>query len=611
MLGFLSPLPRCAPRRVVPHLTPMRRRSSGIRFTVFLSGLLLSTPLGHVWAATTESRTGEFAKESSVTAASETQPTQTTQPTRTSLIALDRVRQTGARALDDRVEAMVARAPFDLGHPEARVPFEQAPLEGGGSTASTWAPYTGPFGIEEAAHLMRRVVVGATWAEIEQAAAQGLHATVQQLLAPEAAPTPPGPWATEPIPDTSTWTEAMIDSLVEVYLERDTVLRGWWPDVILQSPPNATETMTHFWHDHFATGMDKVFYPQSMYVQNALLRQHALGNFKDLTLAVSLDPAMLLWLDNQWNRVGDINENFARELLELFTLGVGHYTQQDVIEVARSFTGYVTWDGVTSQLLPWEHDYGDKTIFGQTGDWAAEEVIELIFARDECARFLCGKLYQWFVDEYPDPVRLEQLAQILRANDYEVAPVLETILLSEHFFDPEFRGSLISDGLDHYVGRPRAFGMAGQIQFADYMTNQREWMDWCMWIYSHVLFDPPNVAGWPGYRTWVNSYTLPWRKELTVALVEGEIYGWPLGMQLDIMAFGESLSAPHDAYQVVDDVATVCFGMPPTDLVRQRMLDELLQGAEPWEWSLFDPQAPDRLRDLVTLALRLPDAQSK
>ena len=534
------------------------------------------------------------------------------------LAALDRVRTLGVDALTRDRAARMARAPMDFetrnpARAAAReVPLEQHPEGHGGSgTATGWDPYTGPFGMEEAAHLLRRVVVGPTWQEIEQAAAQGLDATVQQLLTPVTPPTPPGPWATEPIPDTSEWTQAMRDSLVEVYLQRDTILRGWWPDVMLDSTPNATETMTHFWHDHFATGMDKVFYPQSMYTQNALLREQALGNFKDLTLAVSLDPAMLLWLDNQWNRVGDINENFARELLELFTLGVGNYTQQDIIEVARAFTGYMTWDGVTSFLAPWAHDYEDKTIFGFTGNWYAEDVIDLIFAREECARYVCTKLYQWFVDEYPDPLLIDELAHVFRTNQYEVVPVLETIFLSAHFYEANVRGSLIKDGLDHYVGRTRTFGLAGQVQFADYMTNHREWMDWSMWTYGHILLDPPNVAGWPGYRTWINSYTLPWRKELTVALVEGEIYGWPLGIQLDVMALGQSLSAPSDAYQVVDDVALLLFGLPPTELVRQRMLDELLQGAEPWEWSIYDPSAPDRLRDVVTLALRLPDAQSK
>lgn len=511
---------------------------------------------------------------------------------------------------------IVRMGPHELDLEQARIqPNDLDPSAdqqgGGGWVTTTWTPYAGPFGIEEAAHLLHRTVCGATWQEIEDAAGQGLAATVAQLLAAQPAPAAPGPWATAPIPDMTGWTEQMMEDYYNALNDYGNILRGWWPDVIVDAGPNITESMTHFWHDHFATAMDKVYYPQSMYTQNALLRANATGNFRDLTLAVSLDPAMLLWLDNQWNWVDQINENFARELLELFTLGVGNYTQQDIVETARSFTGYITYDGVTSQLEPWAHDYGTKTVLGQTGEWFAEDIIDIIFEQDQCARFICTKLYQWYVDQYPDPQRIDELAAILRANDYEVLPVLQTILLSEHFFDPEFRGAVISDGIDHYLGRVRTFGLADQVTFSDYMSNEREWMNWSMSIYNHRLLDPPNVAGWPGYRTWINSYTLPWRKELDVSLVNGEIYGWPLGMQVDALALGQGFPTPNNPYNIVDGVADLLFGMPPTELVRQRMLDELLQGAQPWEWNIGDPNATDRLEGLLRLALRLPDAQTK
>ena len=495
-----------------------------------------------------------------------------------------------------------------------RVQPNEADVDHGGSspvTTTTWAPYTGTFGTEEAAHLLRRTVVGATYQEIEDAAAQGLAATVAQLLAPQFPPAAPGAWATEPIPDMTGWTQEEMDAYYQALGEHINTLMGWWPDVIVDSGPNITESMTHFWHDHFATSIEKVYYPQTMYTQNALLRQYALGNVKDMALAVSLDPAMLLWLDNQWNWVGQINENFARELLELFTLGVGNYTQEDIVETARAFTGYLTYDGVTSQLEPWAHDYGTKTILGQTGEWFAEDVIDIVFAEDQCARFLCTKLYKWYVDEYPDPQRVEELATILRNNNYEILPVLQTIFTSEHFFDPEFRGSVISDGVDHYLGRVRAFELGADANFATYGAFQRDWMDWSTWIYGHRLFEPPNVAGWPGYRTWINSYTLPWRKELDVSLVDGEIYGNPLDMQLDVMAIANQFPNPNNPYNIVDGFALVLFGMPPTELVWNRMLDELLQGGEPWEWDMNDPSAEARMQGLVRLALRLPDAQAK
>jgi len=496
--------------------------------------------------------------------------------------------------------------------------LDRAPVEnpvvaevGKRGTTSDWTPYTGTFGLEQAAHLLRRTVVGPTFDEMEAAVQDGLAQTVMNLLAPQFPPPLPGPWAVEPIPDVSDWTRDEIDSLITQYRIWDEDLRMWWTEGIIDAGPNVTETMTHFWHDHFATGMDKVFYPMSIYTQNALLRQHAVGNFQTLTRNVSKDPAMLLWLDNQYNYVGQINENFARELLELFTLGVDQYTQDDVVDVARAWTGYLTEDGITSIFVPSLHDDGLKTILGQFGRWDGDDVIDIVFQQDECARFICRKLYRWFIDEYPDEVLIEELAQTLRSNNYEIAPVLSQMLLSEHFFDTNYKGSVIRDGLDLYAGLPRSFGMADQIDLSDYLTIQAQWMRFSMNTYDHWLLDPPNVSGWDGYRTWVNSTTLPWRKALSVSLVDGEIFETNLAMQLDAIALANTFQNPDDPYLLIADLSTVLYGFQPTELVEQRMLDELLQGAEPWEWSIFDPDAESRIQGLIRLALRLPDSQIK
>lgn len=629
-----TPLPTCGRETPPPMEPPQPRRSSRLAFA-FAFGLAISPGIAVPYAdASSPLPTEPRRTEHEVQSARTSPDPEAVQPTLPDDV---RARLATLRTLRDRAEELrhldgdevLRLGPYEILRPgsgRSDLPTtarrdRDEPAGGDADqtsdpvarrgTTSTWEPYAGPFGRAEAAHLLHRTVIGATWEEIENAASQGLDATIDQLLTSPFAPIPPGPWATEPLPDVTGWSQAMIDSLIAVYNERGVVLRGWWPHVMVHAGPRLTETMTHFWHDHFATSMEKVFYPQSMYVQNRLLRQQALGNFKELTLAVSLDPAMLLWLDNQYNYEGYLNENFARELLELFTLGVGHYTQEDIVETARAFTGYVTFDGVTSTFVPQWHDDGIKTILGQTGNWDADDVIEIVFAEEQCARFLCTKLYRWFVDEYPDPARIEELAGVLRENDYEMRPVLETMLRSEHFFDPEFRGSLISDGVDHYVGRVRTFGLADQTAFLDSASNQRIWLEFSASAYNHLLLLPPNVAGWPGYRTWINSSTLPWRKELSVALVDGQIYGWPMNMQLDALALGGSLSDPDDPYDLIDDVSLLLFGLSPTELVRQRMLDELLQGAEPWEWEFDDPSAEARIQGLVRLALRLPDAQSK
>lgn len=507
-----------------------------------------------------------------------------------------------------------AREKWESVFPRPEAPLDDQPellIEEPRPATSSWAPYLGSFGVAESGHLLRRTVIGPTWPEIESGATSGLNSTVATLLSPRFPPAPPGPWVFEPVPDVTGWTQEMIQELIDLYRLQDEMLRGWWVQTMVDQNTSVTETMVHFWHDHFATGSEKVLFPMSMYGQNALFRQFATGNFRELTRAVCYDAAMLLWLDGQVNRSGNINENFARELLELFTMGEGNYTQEDIVAVARCFTGWVTPDGITSVFVPEYHDYGYKVVLGEGGYWDGDDVIDIIFQQDATATYICEKLYRWFVSEYPDPARIAELAQILRDNDYEMAPVLETMLSSELFFDPDVRGAIVTDGVDHYAGLIRTLGMSDQLDLSDPAFIHYVFVQYSMYVYGHWLFDPPNVAGWDGYRTWVNSYTLPWRKTLDVALINGIVLGTNIQMSADVLAFAGQLQNPNDPYQLVDDIATLAFGLPPTELVRQRMLDELLQGAEPWEWSINDPNAASQLRYLLRLAFRLPDVQLK
>jgi hypothetical protein len=497
--------------------------------------------------------------------------------------------------------------------PRARTGEPDAVVEPGFARGGDWSPYAGVFDRPAATHLMRRAIVGARWSEISSAVGWGLNLTVAKLLTPRAAPPPPGAWVNEPFPDISGYSQEMIDELLQLYYERMEFLRAWWGDRFLEVPPQPTlrETMTHFWHDHFATQGSEVILPQSMYAQNALFRQHAFGNFRELVRGIYKDPAMLLYLNNQDNYVGHINENFARELLELFTMGLDQYTQEDIVEAARAFTGWVTLDGLTGVFIPGLHDDGQKTFLGQTGAWHGDDIVRIIFEQDATARFICTKLYRWFVDEHPDPALIDQLAAILRASDYEVAPVLSTIFKSAHFYDANFRGSLISDGIDRTYGVLRASYVDGLQLLGGYGSTPWAWTWWCQYYFSHLLLEPPNVAGWPGHRSWVNSTTLPWRKTLDSAVVDGDIFGLPLDMQIDVVALANEFTNPNDALLLVDEMALYYFGMPPTPLVRQRLVDELLQGSEPYDWSMFDPEAKSRLEGLLRLIMRLPDFQTK
>ncbi|MFN8547247.1 MAG: DUF1800 domain-containing protein [Candidatus Eisenbacteria bacterium] len=313
---------------------------------------------------------------------------------------------------------------------------------GGSPLTSDWTPYAGPFNLAESAHLLHRTMIGPKIPEIRAGVTNGLATTMTNLTAARALPAPPGSWALEPLPDMTNWTQQMFDSLNTLYFTRHDLLRFWWLQQIQSNDPGMVEAMTLFWHDHFATGISKVYIPSSMYKQNQLLRQYALGNFKDLVQAICLDPAMLIWLDGTYNIAGDVNENFARELLELFTMGVGNYTQNDVREAARAFTGYQCWDGINTTFQPWAHDYGNKTFLGHTGQYFGHDIVNIIFQQPETARFICRKLYRYFIDEYPNEALVEQLATTLRNNNYEIKPVLLQMFKSQLFFDPNYRGDL-------------------------------------------------------------------------------------------------------------------------------------------------------------------------
>jgi len=490
-------------------------------------------------------------------------------------------------------------------------PYEPSPsTRTSDDRRSDWTPYAGAFGVTDAAHLLHRTVIGPRWDEIEDADATGLSGSINLLLAPRLPPVSPGDWATEPIPDITGWTPEMIDSLVTLYIDRGEMLKLWWTQVLIDQPTSLTETMTLFWHDHFATGLSKVFLPQSMYVQNVTLREYALGNVRELVRAVAYDPAMLIWLDGQQNRVDNINENFGRELLELFTLGVDQYSQEDVIAAARAFTGWVTEDGVTVTFVPEWHDDEYKEFLGHGGNWDGDDIIDFIFEEDETARFFCRKLYRYFIDEFPDEGLIEDLAQTLRAGDYAVLPVLERMFGSELFFDPEYRGAIIADGIDMNGALLRKLAITDP-DLSDYLNPPAVWVRYTMGATGQMLFEPPNVAGWPAYRTWINSYTLPWRKALAVGLIDGHVTGYDIQMQADVMALAAGYSNPDDAGQLIDDVALDFFGLTPTDLVRQRMLDELLQGMSPEEWSMDLPKAEARIQDLLRLGMRLPDFHLK
>ena len=273
----------------------------------------------------------------------------------------------------------------------------------------------------------------------------------------------------------------------------------WWANRMVVTPRPLEERMTLFWHDHFATSNQKLRYYERMVRQNETLRRLATAGFRDLLVAMSQDPAMVWWLDNRLNVKEHPNENFAREIMELFALGVGNYSEEDIREAARAFTGW------TSEHLQFvdrkeNHDAAEKTIFGHRGNFDGYDVIDLILAQEAAARFIAAKLYRYFSREELTPELHSALARVLRDNDYELKPFLTTLFLSRDFYSPASFATQVKSPVVLAVSSFRKLGL-------DAIPGTPDFRSFCQ-IQGQELFFPPNVAGWSGGRSWINPATL-------------------------------------------------------------------------------------------------------
>lgn len=274
---------------------------------------------------------------------------------------------------------------------------------------------------------------------------------------------------------------------------------NWWAERMMITPRPLEEKMTLFWHGHFATEQEKVRDYRLMLDQIDLLRLYATGNFRNLLLGISRDPAMLIYLDNRLNVVGNANENYAREIMELFALGVGNYTEHDIKEAARAFTG---WRNVGARFIDDRtlHDEGQKTVLGRTGNWDGEDVVDILLEQEACARFIAGKIYRFLVREDPSSELLEHLTSVLRDSEYELKPLLRTIFLSRDFYASASYATRIKGPVEFLVSTYRKMGL-DKIPGTPYFPLVTAQL-------GQALGDPPNVAGWDGGRAWINPSTL-------------------------------------------------------------------------------------------------------
>lgn len=268
----------------------------------------------------------------------------------------------------------------------------------------------------------------------------------------------------------------------------------WWANRMLTTPRPLQEKLTLFWHGHFATSEEKVRDFRKMQLQNETLRAHANSDFRSLMLAVARDPAMLSYLDAGVNVKGAPNENFAREVMELFTMGVGHYTERDIQETARAFTGW-NYKDLRFVVNPDQHDDSAKTVLGRTGNFDGEQVVDILLAQPATADFLAGKLYRFFVREDLSPALAQQWGRVLRDANYDIAVFMETLLLSRDFYSAASRATRIKPPVELLISTYKKAGITAVPGLPDF-NDQTE-------LLGQKLFYPPNVAGWAHGRSWI------------------------------------------------------------------------------------------------------------
>jgi len=295
--------------------------------------------------------------------------------------------------------------------------------------------------------------------------------------------------------------------------EAQLALKEWWIKKMIATQTPFRERMVLFWHNHFTSSIRKVQQPSLIYRQNQLFRNYATGNFAWLLHKIIEDPAMLIYLDNRANRKQHPNENLARELLELFTLGEGHYKEKDIKEVARALTGYGLDRHMNFIFKKGQHDNGQKVIFGHRGNFNAHQVVDLILEENATSEFIVTKFWKVFVSDVPNRQEVERIAKIFRDQQYEIRPMLYALFTSDFFTDPSNRGTMTKSPVELIIGTLRSFNYT---TFDPHIVLQ----------YSRRLgediFNPPNVKGWPTDTQWINANTLLIRKEFISRLTRGK-----------------------------------------------------------------------------------------
>ncbi|MCB9246843.1 MAG: DUF1800 domain-containing protein [Flavobacteriales bacterium] len=523
-------------------------------------------------------------------------------------------------------------------------------------TLSGASTYTGTWGKAQVMHLLRRTLFGVKKSELDAFLKLDMSDAIDKLL--DTPTTPPDPpvnnyntaRVTDPdIPLGQTWVNGPVNNALTG--ARRNSLKSWWFGQMIDQESNLLEKMTLFWHNHFATELTVYREPIHGYNHCATLRAGAMGNFKELVRKITIDPAMLIYLNGNKNTKRAPDENYARELQELFTLGKGpgsQYTEADVQAAAKVLTGWrINATTLSSYFDPNQHDTSDKTFssfFGNTvisgrtgsdGEKELDDLLTMIFNVDEVAKFIVRKLYIWFIyyeiDEAAEQNVIEPLADIFRQNNYEMKPLLKALFSSEHFFDPLNYGCLIKSPIDYGVGFCRQY----DLELPDSSNVANQYYFWNLFwqvafLQQQDLADPPSVAGWPAYyqlpqmhEIWINTDTLPKRSQITDIMIGAGVSRDGFKVIIDAIKATDISTDPSDPDVLLNDFLDYFHTLPPSVDQREYMLSILLGGqTDPKYWTnawndyLADPDnvvkfnvVNLRLRSLLKYLMNLPEYQ--
>ena len=531
------------------------------------------------------------------------------------------------------------------------------------TTLNALAPYSGAWTYAQAAHLLRRTTFGPNHAAIKEAVDDGLDATLGKLFGP------PPPLGTPPVyygnfnADPSagpgeTWTDKPFAFIQNLQGVRERSLQAWLVGKALRGGTHLLEKMVLFWHNHWYTDDVVVNDARFQYDYILLLREFALGNFREFAKRMTLNPSMLRYLNGNENLRDAPNENYARELLELFTVGKGDlagpgdyttFTEDDVVAVARALTGwrdrgYLTQNAdqdITVQFRLFQHDNGGKQLshrfdnatISNEGDAEYATVIDLILGSPHCATFLARKLYRYFVyyELTPDveATVIEPLAQLLRDHDYDIEPALLALLGSEHFFDMLNVGPMIKNPMDYTLGLLNAADVA--LPAANYNQEYITWFNLVQVLDPMQMryFAAPNVAGWPAYyqepvfyRSWISGVTLTLRSEFADTLARDGFTVLGQLIRIDVLALIAQFDNPTDPNALLADLNALFLPQPLDSVQLDYLKNILIPGLPDFEWTveygeyLNDPDDPalqagveNKLRATLAALLTLPEFQ--